>query len=83
MFSSECFFTKLFEFLLPYVSQFLRTWFKILEKTEKHQENEVNDEEFNWNNVKRGNLKYGSNYMSVGNKFNHLVKLIQDESNNY
>jgi hypothetical protein len=29
-----------------------------LEKTEKHQENEVNDEEFNWNNVKRGNLKY-------------------------
>jgi hypothetical protein len=27
-----------------------------LEKTEKHQENEVNDEEFNWNNVKRGNL---------------------------
>jgi hypothetical protein len=30
----------------------------ILEKTEKHQENEVNDEEFNSNNVKRGNLKY-------------------------
>jgi len=29
-----------------------------LEKTEKHQENQVNDEEFNWNNVKRGNLKY-------------------------
>jgi len=29
-----------------------------LEKTEKHQENEVNDEELNWNNVKRGNLKY-------------------------
>jgi hypothetical protein len=29
----------------------------LLEKTEKHQENEVNDEEFNWNNVKRGNLK--------------------------
>jgi hypothetical protein len=23
-----------------------------LEKTEKHQENEVNDEEFHWNNVK-------------------------------
>jgi hypothetical protein len=44
----------------------------MLEKTEKHQENEVNDEEFNWNNVKRGNLKYWSNYMSVGNKFNHL-----------
>jgi hypothetical protein len=22
--------------------------------------------------VKRGNLKYWSNYMSVGNKFNHL-----------
>jgi len=33
----------------------------MLEKTEKHQENEVNDEEFNWNNVKRGNLKYWSN----------------------
>jgi hypothetical protein len=43
-----------------------------LEKTEKHQENEVNDEEFNWNNVKTGNLKYWSNYMSVGNKFSHL-----------
>jgi len=42
-----------------------------LEKTEKHQENEVNDEEFNWNNVKRGNLKYWSNYMSVGNQFHH------------
>jgi hypothetical protein len=43
-----------------------------LEKTEKHQENEVNDQEFNWNNVKRGNSKYLSNYMSVGNQFNHL-----------
>jgi hypothetical protein len=29
-----------------------------VEKTEKHQENEVNDEDFNWNNVKRGNLKF-------------------------
>jgi hypothetical protein len=29
-----------------------------LEKTEKYQENEVNDEEFDSNNVKRGNLKY-------------------------
>jgi hypothetical protein len=28
-----------------------------LEKTEKRQENEGNDEEFNWNNVKRANLK--------------------------
>jgi hypothetical protein len=37
---------------------FLEICIIILEKTEKHQENEVNDEEFNWNNVKRGNLKY-------------------------
>jgi len=29
-----------------------------LEKTEKHQENEGNDEELKRNNVKRGNLKY-------------------------
>jgi len=36
----------------------LDNFFFFLEKTEKHQENEVNDEEFNWNNVKRGNLKY-------------------------
>jgi hypothetical protein len=28
----------------------------MLEKTEKHQENQVNDEEFNRNNVKRGNI---------------------------
>jgi len=26
-------------------------YFLQLEKTEKHQENEVNDEDFNWNNV--------------------------------
>jgi hypothetical protein len=37
--------------------------FHFLEKTEKPQENEVNDEDFNWNNVKRGNLKYWSNYI--------------------
>jgi hypothetical protein len=30
----------------------------LLETTEKLQENEVNDQEFNSNNVKRGNLKY-------------------------
>jgi hypothetical protein len=31
---------------------------RTFEKAEKHQENEVNGEEFNWKNVKRGNLKY-------------------------
>jgi hypothetical protein len=29
-----------------------------LEKTEKHQENEANDQEFNSNHVKGGNFKY-------------------------
>jgi hypothetical protein len=37
-------------------SLYCNFWLAFLEKTEKHQENEVNDEEFNWNNVKRGNL---------------------------
>jgi hypothetical protein len=38
---------------------YFKKWINdFLEKTEKHQKNEVNEEEFNWNNVKRGNWKY-------------------------